>query len=92
MQKGIFEVEKVENHAKSGCGYTVGVCLRETMQELDVWRAAARKQAAAMQKALAAADALALLWDRLDERTRSRLDGDLKIREKVRAVIEYYGF
>lgn len=82
----------MENHEEIGCGYTVGACLREAMEQLDVWRRATKKQAAAQQKALAAADALAMLWDRLDEGTKARLDTDLQIRERIRAVISYYGF
>lgn len=82
----------MENHGKTGCGYTVGACLRETMEQLDVWRRAQKQQERALHGALAAAQALLLLWSRLDEQTRALLDADIQIREQVRAVIGYYGF
>ena len=77
---------------KDRCGYTVGTCLRETMEQLEVWRREAKKHERTLHAALSGADALAMLWARLDESTRSALDADIQIREKLRGLIGFYGF
>lgn len=84
----------MEYGEKDRCGYTVieGGGLRGAMCDLDIWRKEAKENARTMRKVLALADALSLLWDGLDVKTRDALDSNTRIRELIRAAIEYYGF
>lgn len=82
----------MEKRTDDRCGYTVGTCLRETMVEFEIWRRAAKKQQLQIRKICALADALSLLWDKLDEPTRNTLDDNVRIRELLRSAMDYYGF
>ena len=73
------------------CRYTVGQGVGEAVGQLDIWRKMAKRQAAALSAAAAAADAIIIIWERLDADTRARLDVNLGLRERIRAITNYYG-
>ena len=74
------------------CGDTDLQTVSASVRQLEVWSRAARRQAEAISRAAAAADAISMIWDRLDVKTRMNLEDDTLIRERIRHVTGYYGF
>lgn len=66
--------------------------LAGAFEQLLVWQRTARRQAEATSRAAAAAEALCIVWSRLDAETRERLSADSQLRERIRQVTGYYGF
>lgn len=77
---------------KNPSAYTGKEGLAGAVDQLQVWQRTARRQAEAMSRAAAAAEALCIIWSRLDDETRERLSADSQIRERIRTVTGYYGF
>lgn len=77
---------------KNTCADTGKQGLAGAMDQLQVWLRTARRQAEATSRAAAAAEALCIVWSRLDEETRERLAADCQLRERIRQVTGYYGF
>ena len=74
-----------------GCRYTVGEGVSEAVKQLGVWGKATKKTARAYAAAACAADVITQIWELLDDQTRARLDANLSLRERIRAVIDFYG-
>lgn len=74
------------------CGNTVGVGVGEAILQMDVWQRAARRQAEATSRAAAAAEAIMMIWSKLPEEIRQKIEEDCLIRERIRAVTGFYGF
>lgn len=73
-------------------GNTVGAGVEEAILQMDVWQRAARRQAEATSRAAAAAEVIMMIWSRLDEANRAKIEADSQIRERIRHVTGFYGF
>lgn len=64
----------------------------EAIAQADVWSRAARRQAEAISRSTAAVEAVAMIWGKLDEETKARIEEDTLIRERLRHAMGYYGY
>ena len=77
---------------KNRCIYTGNQEVSAGVDQLAVWQRTARRQAEATSRAATAAEVIVMIWEKLDEKTRERINADPLIRERIRFVTGFYGF
>ena len=77
---------------KNTCGHTENAGVGAAIDQLSVWSRTARRQSEATSRAAAAAEAICMIWAKLDDATKATIEADTLLRERIRFVTGYYGY